>query len=98
MDSRGLIPILTYIKIHISFLRNGYDLRNWGEKSHVDKRRELLKAGDVKGYETEVSDRLTALRVKTAGMQKYAFAELKLPEQAWPSNAQYFMSNPQLKA
>jgi hypothetical protein len=31
-------------------------------------------------------------------MQKYAFAVLKLPEQAWPTNAQYFMSNPQLKA
>jgi hypothetical protein len=54
MDTRGLIPINTYIKIHISFLRNGYDLRNWGEKDHVDKRRELLNAGDVKAYESEV--------------------------------------------
>jgi hypothetical protein len=74
LDTRGLIPIMTYIKIHISFLRNGYDLRNWGEKEHVEKRRVLMTAGDIKAYETEVQDRLSNLRVKTNGMQKYAFA------------------------
>lgn len=54
LDSRGMIPITTYIMIHVSFLKNGYDLRNWGEKEHVAKRRELLKANDLKSYETEV--------------------------------------------
>lgn len=77
-DSRGLIDHNTYIKIHCSFLRNGYDVRNAGEKEHVAKRRELLKNDDSHGYAKEIQERLTNLKMKTTGMQKYAFAKLNL--------------------
>lgn len=78
LDSRGLIDHNTYIKIHCSFLRNGYDVRNAGEKEHVAKRRELLKNDDSHGYAKEIQERLTNLKMKTSGMQKYAFAKLNL--------------------
>ncbi len=46
VDDMGLIPLNVYIKIHIAFLKQGFELKESLNAAHVAKRRALLKAGD----------------------------------------------------
>jgi hypothetical protein len=68
LDTRGLIPLNSYIKIHMAFLKQGFEMKESLNAAHVAKRRALLKEGDNAGYEKEIAEFMMGLRTKTMGM------------------------------
>lgn len=83
VNSSGILPLETFIKVQQAVTKTTFKLRNTTEQKHADERRELLKQKKEEEYIKCVNERQMLVRNKATGYTMHILKSLNVNPQVW---------------